>query len=163
MPGKRPSTIAALANGGDPKKSAMRRAAPRPVRCSPPYATGGARPTEKSLKPRILRNKLKHQIDVHCKPLHKMPWTNTPTTSSSWCSIRSGRKSKPAAMSDSACKRSYKSPLAMSCARIIQRITRPGIEPRMGKAPKRGRVRPSQGDVIPGRAGVSCGSSRHRR
>jgi integrase len=37
-----------------------------------PYATAWRETYEKSLKHVSSRNKLKHQIDVHCKALHKM-------------------------------------------------------------------------------------------
>ena len=131
-----------LANGGDPKE--IRDEARRAEACPlfGPYATAWRETYEKSLKHVSSRNKLKHQIDVHCKPLHKMRMDEI-TTDHIIKLVLDPIRHKVETCRDvrQRLQKIFKVAIGDGLRKDNPADYETRIEPRMGKAPKRGRVR----------------------
>jgi integrase len=131
-----------LANGGDPRQ--VRDEAPRAQACPlfGPYASAWRESYEKSLTHKSSRAKLKHQIDRHCKPLHKMRMDEI-TTDHIIKLVLDPIRHKAETCRD--VRQRLQKVFKIAIADGL-RIDNPAdyetrIEPRMGKAPKRGRSR----------------------
>ncbi|HTF78568.1 MAG TPA: integrase arm-type DNA-binding domain-containing protein, partial [Bradyrhizobium sp.] len=131
-----------LANGGDPKE--VRDQARRAEACPlfGPYATAWRETYEKGLKHLSSRNKLKHQIDVHCKPLHKMRMDEI-TTDQIIKLVLGPIRHKVETTRDvrQRLQKIFKVAIGDELRRDNPADYETRIEPKMGKAPKRGRVR----------------------
>lgn len=131
-----------LANGGDPKE--VRDEARRAEACPlfGPYATTWRETYEKSLKHISSRNKLKHQIDVHCEPLHKMRMDEI-TTEHIIKLVLDPIRQKVETCRDvrQRLQKIFKVAIGDGLRKDNPADYETRIEPRMGKAPKRGRVR----------------------
>jgi integrase len=131
-----------LANGGDPKE--VRDQARRAEACPlfGPYATAWRETYEKGLKHLSSRNKLKHQIDVHCKPLHKMRMDEI-TTDQIIELVLGAIRHKVETTRDvrQRLQKIFKVAIGDELRRDNPADYETRIEPKMGKAPKRGRVR----------------------
>ena len=131
-----------LANGGDPKE--VRDQARRAEACPlfGPYATAWRETYEKSLKHVSSRNKLKHQIDVHCKPLHKMRMDEI-TTDQIIKLVLDPIRHKVETTRDvrQRLQKIFKVAISDELRKDNPADYETRIEPKMGKAPKRGRVR----------------------
>ena len=131
-----------LANGGDPKE--IRDEARRAEACPlfGPYVTAWRETYEKSLKHVSSRNKLKHQIDVHCKPLHKMRMDEI-TTDHIIKLVLDPIRHKVETCRDvrQRLQKIFKIAVGDELREDNPADYETRIEPRMGKAPKRGRLR----------------------
>jgi integrase len=131
-----------LANGGDPKevRDEARRAEASPL--FGPYATAWRETYEKSLKHVSSRNKLKNQIDVHCKPLHKMRMDEI-TTDHIIKLVLDPIRHKVETCRDvrQRLQKIFKVAIGDELRKDNPADYETRIEPRMGKAPKRGRIR----------------------
>jgi integrase len=131
-----------LANGGDPKE--VRDQARRAEACPlfGPYATAWRETYEKGLKHLSSRNKLKHQIDVHCKPLHRMRMDEI-TTDQIIKLVLGPTRHKVETTRDvrQRLQKIFKVAIGDELRRDNPADYERRIEPKMGKAPKRGRVR----------------------
>jgi len=131
-----------LANGGDPKE--VRDQARRAEACPlfGPYATAWRETYEKGLKHLSSRNKLKHQIDVHCKPLHRMRMDEI-TTDQIIKLVLGPIRHKVETTRDvrQRLQKIFKVAIGDELRRDNPADYETRIEPKMGKAPKRGRVR----------------------
>jgi len=131
-----------LANGGDPKE--VRDEARRAEACQlfGPYATAWRETYEKSLKHVSSRNKLKHQIDVHCKPLHKMRMDEITTDHIIKLALDPIRhKVETCRDVRQRLQKIFKVAIGDGLRKDNPADYETRIEPKMGKAPKRGRVR----------------------
>ncbi len=131
-----------LANGGDPKE--VRDEARRAEACPlfGPYAAAWRETYEKSLKHISSRNKLKHQIDVHCKPLDKMRMDEI-TTDQIIKLVLDPIRHKVETCRDvrQRLQKIFKVAIGDGLRKDNPADYETRIEPKMGKAPKRGRVR----------------------
>jgi integrase len=131
-----------LANGGDPKE--VRDEARRAEACPlfGPYAAAWRATYEKSLKHISSRNKLKHQIDVHCKPLDKMRMDEI-TTDQIIKLVLDPIRHKVETCRDvrQRLQKIFKVAIGDGLRKDNPADYETRIEPKMGKAPKRGRVR----------------------
>jgi integrase len=131
-----------LANGGDPKE--IRDEARRAEACPlfGPYATAWRETYEKSLKHTSSRNKLKHQIEGHCKPLHKMRMDEI-TTDHIIKLVLDPIRHKVETCRDvrQRLQKIFKIAIGDELRKDNPADYETRIEPRMGKAPKRGRLR----------------------
>jgi len=131
-----------LANGGDPKE--VRDEARRAEACPlfGPYATTWRETYEKSLKHVSSRNKLKNQLDVHCKQLHKMRMDEI-TTDHIIKLVLDPIRHKVETCRDvrQRLQKIFKVAIGDNLRKDNPADYETRIEPRMGKAPKRGRLR----------------------
>jgi integrase len=131
-----------LANGGDPKE--VRDEARRAEACPlfGPYAAAWRETYEKSLKHISSRNKLKHQIDVHCKPLDKMRMDEI-TTDQIIKLVLDPIRHKVETCRDvrQRLQKIFKVAIGDGLRKDNPADYETRIEPKMGNAPKRGRVR----------------------
>jgi len=131
-----------LANGGDPKE--VRDEARRAEACPlfGPYATAWRETYEKSLTHKSSRNKLKHQIDLHCKPLHKMRMDEI-TTDHIIKLVLDPIRHKAETTRDvrQRLQKIFKIAIGDGLRKDNPADYETRIEPKMGKAPKRGQLR----------------------